>query len=191
MKDPAVLAAVVSAGAAWVAAWFAIRSASFAKKTYGIAEAQQQGRQPQIVLYLVDGYIRPVAAGRIYAFSLLVSNTSDSDNSISRLELVISYRRRTEPLANMALPHDAGLTAHLPNRDVQTLPIPCPLPAHQTAAGWALFTLPDAVIEDAVIEGYIVTVSDSHGLTSAVEPIILHEIVDEEEVAKEPDTERQ
>ncbi len=178
-KDPSVIAAIVSAVAAWIATWFSFRSAGTTRKMYGIAKAQQEGRQPHIVPYLVDGYVRRITNGRVYAFSLSVSNKSDNDNSLSRLELVISYRKGINPPSNIALLHDADLTMHLPDSTVKAFSIPALLPAHQTAAGSALFELPDTILKGASIERYLITLTDTHDLISSVEPIIIQEIIDD------------
>jgi len=167
--DARTVVATVAAVAAVGSAIVAVVSVRTARRSLALAEQQDARRRPRITSYLWDGYARRDPDRRLYAVSLSLINPSDSDNSISMLELEIRYRLRDAVLMTMRLPHDATLRDSLGRPDIQALATPLPVPAHGTAAGWTFFALPVAIIGDAEIDDYFVRLVDAHGIATMIE----------------------
>lgn len=184
--DASVWAAVVSAIAAWVAALIAYQSFRMSKRSLRLAEDQARQRQPKLVPYLTEGYVKSLPEGqfRVYAFAISLSNPSDADNSVAKLELQLSYSRASGTDLAIKLHHDSSLAPNFLLDETVVFPVPGRIGAHQTVAGWALFRLDDAVLADADIDAYEVLILDTHGLVSALEPIIIREFADEERISK-------
>lgn len=186
MYDTEFWVAVASAVAAWGAALFAYRSTRIARRILELSEEQARARVPQLVPYLVAGLVRRLEKRqtRLYAFSVSVSNRADIDNSLSALELQITYTRVNNMSSNLLLPHDPTLTEHFGLEGTQPLIVPKPINAHQTIAGWAFFEIDDSLLGDVDIDRYEIRFFDSHENISSLEPIILREIVDEATLAQ-------
>lgn len=184
INDPAVWIAITSAVAAWLAVLFAYRSNKIAKRALALSEQQDRARAPDLVLYLIDGFviIKEKDDPRIYAFSLSISNRSDNDNAIHRLELRISFRRRADhPSSNLFFQHDNTL-ADLPG--AAPFSIPQDIGAHKTIAGWATFEVDGDKVLSSDIEEYDIYILDSYGVETRVKPIIVQEIEYETAVAQ-------
>jgi hypothetical protein len=174
-----VIAAIVSAVAAVGAAVFAYGSARTAKKSLDLAQQQEVRRRPRLVPHLAEGYSLQAPERRIYAVSLSVSNPTDTDNAVVRIELQIRYKTSAGILMTMRLSHDDGLRKALARSDIQVLTPPFRVGAHDTAAGWALFELPAPAIGNREIDDYVVLLTDTHALTAEIEPGILRQIESE------------
>lgn len=115
-------------------------------------------------------------------FSISVSNPTDTNNSVSMIELQISYTT-AEPAEGYCMavkvPHHAPLAARF-GQGADALEPPARVDAHQTIAGAALFEVKDALIGSGSIDSYSILVTDSHGHVSRVEQAIVRELADEE-----------
>lgn len=135
--------------------------------------------------YLIDGFVCTAVegGGRIYAFSVLLSNRSDADNALAATELAITYSRHDGTRGSLLLPHNGELVEDLGLDSASPFNLPERLSAHDTIAGWAVFELSDSLSGEIDVEGYEIRFLDSHGIECSLEPVILREIVDEPEVA--------
>ena len=95
---------LAAALAAWVAAFFASLTARRSGRALRLAEQQEERRRPALVLYLQGGYLRRTDEDRVYMFLLAVSNPSDSNNAVARLDLRIKYRTGSEFPATVDVP---------------------------------------------------------------------------------------
>src|SRR5688572_29797435 len=92
--DAPTWAAVVSSLLAFISLAVSFRSYTLSKKALNITEDQEQRRQPALALYIKAKYVRSVASDdpcRVYAFSLLISNNSETDNSLANLDLYVTF----------------------------------------------------------------------------------------------------
>lgn len=178
-------AAALSAAAAVIVGFFIYRSNRIAKRSLQLSEEQAQARKPQLVPYLIDGFVRAAVegGGRIYAFSVLLSNRADTNNALATIELAITYSRRDDTQGILLLPHNRELVEDIGLGDASPFNLPERLSAHDTIAGWAIFELDDSLSEDVDVEGYQIRFVDSHRIECSLEPVILREIVDEPAVA--------
>jgi hypothetical protein len=189
--DVPTWAAIASAIAAWVAALLAYSGARASKRALIIAERQEQRRQPVLVPYLVEGYVRFVDDGqrfRLYAFLLSISNPSDADNGIAQLDLHVTYTKANGLRMTLKVPANAIFAAAFIGSDSQSLSVPIRVDAHQTIAGWSYFRIDESLLESASIDGYTLVATDSHGYQMSVEPIIVREFSNEMETQKGSDT---
>jgi hypothetical protein len=189
--DVPTWAAIASAIAAWVAALLAYSGARASKRALIIVERQEQRRQPVLVPYLVEGYVRFVDDGqrfRLYAFLLSISNPSDADNGIAQLDLHVTYTTAKGLRMTLKVPANAIFAAAFIGSDSRSLSVPIRIDAHQTIAGWNYFRIDESLLESASIDGYTLVATDSHGYQVSVEPIIGREFSNEMETQKGSDT---
>jgi hypothetical protein len=178
-----LLIAVVSAVTAILAAGFAYWSARTSQRALRLAERQESRRLPALVLYLADGYLRRNAdAGhRVYAFLISISNQSDSDDAIARLDLRISYRTSGNFRAAVDVPSSPGPAGGTRSDAYAKLQTPVRVDSHQTVTGWAQFEVASALLEECTVDGYEVLVTGTHGERATIETAIVRELVDEAE----------
>lgn len=186
MKDPALWIAIASAVASCSAALFAFWSIKIAQRSFRLSEDQANSRLPNIVTYLMDGMVRRFdeSEKRLYAFSISLSNRSDSDNSLSALELRMIYTVENSVPSNVLLPHTPNLSHNFGLKGAKPITIPIHINAHGTIAGWAFFEIDNSLLKQATINKYEIRFLDAHGKESSIEPIILREIFDEESLAQ-------
>ncbi len=55
------------------------------------------------------------------------------------------------------------------------LAIPLRLDAHQTVEGWAFFRVEDMLLGGAIVEEYVIVLTDSHGMEAQLKPIMIRE----------------
>ncbi len=171
--------------AAWVAAFFAYLTARRSGRALKIAEQQEERRRPTLVFYLHNGYVRKTDESRAYLFLLSVSNPSDSNNAIARLDLRIRYRTGSGFPATVDVPNTSQSSNTFPGMGQPFLEIPVPVDAHKTVAGQVTFVLKRDLLRDYTIDGYEVIATDSHGIQVSVEVALLQELVDETEAKKD------
>ena len=170
----------------FIATFFSYRKTRIAKQSLKLNEELFEARTPQLVPYLraCFSYRLEKSQSKIYAFLISVSNLSDANNSISRLELQINYTRSNNLSNNLLLPHKPKLVEHLFLNSIKTLNVPIHIDAHQTIDGWTFFELDDSLIRNVNIDMYKIRFIDSHRKESNLKPIILQEILSEETLAK-------
>src|SRR5713101_474381 len=126
-RDAALWVSVGSMLAAWGAAWFAYLSAQTAKRSLSLSERQEERRVPRLLPYLAEGYCKTDSAdeARLFAFSILVRNPTDIDNSLAQVELVVNYTLSPSNVCMaVRVPHDAALASRLAlNHPVLSLPV--------------------------------------------------------------------
>jgi hypothetical protein len=154
------------------------RSGKRAARALAISESQEQRRQPRLGTYLVRGYRRREANGQLFGFLVSITNPTDSNNSIARAELQITY----------LLEHDVSVVGRIPHVEAlgkdslsdttevaNILSLPARLDAHQTLSGWFLFALEDRVIGKGTIDSHKLILEDAHGISTDTGPIIVRE----------------
>jgi hypothetical protein len=170
----------------FIATFFSYRKTRIAKQSLKLNEKLFEARTPRLEpnLRACFSYRLEKSQSKIYAFFISVSNLSDINNSISRLELQINYTRSNNLSNNLLLPHKPKLVEHLFQNSIKTLNVPIHIDAHQTIDGWTFFELDDSLIRNANIDAYKIRFIDSHGKESNLKPTILQEILNEETLAK-------
>lgn len=178
--------AVSSAVAAWVAALFAYSTARTSKRSFQLTELQEKRRKPKLIPYLSSAYYKPAPLNRysVYAFSISVSNPSDIDNAIAFLELQVTYTIPEGTKMTLKVPHDPKLSTIFSDIEHVHFAIPESIGAHQTIAGWVFFKIDNTLITDFDIDSYKLVITDSHDISTHLEPIVVREFVDEKEMAK-------
>ena len=176
------LIVITSAMAAFGSACIAYCSLRLMKKGFLLAESQEERRRPSLAVYLDKGFVRHVSeqdSSRVYAFLLLISNTSDMNNSVARIDLHLTYIAPTQLKMTVKFPSDLTVAGQFSEDQSHNLMPPFRLDSHRTVAGWICFRADEELLQDTTVEGYAVVVTDSHGNYSTVESVIVREIVDE------------
>ncbi|MEX2492267.1 MAG: hypothetical protein WD425_10950 [Nitrospirales bacterium] len=172
---------LVSLLIALIALLLSFLSFKIAKESYVLSVEKDRRTKPSLDLYIVDSYIRPAdpPIPRIFIFQVRITNTSDSPNSLCELQLVIEHGKDREILSNVAIPHNADLLKHLKIFQNVPLSIPCSIAARSVLGGVAVFSIPEDLTKNSVIESYIVEVVDTFGLKAGTEAIFLKELSDD------------
>jgi hypothetical protein len=181
LADPRVW---ISALALLVACWSAFiswRSGKNAARALAISESQEKRRQPQLGVYLVNGYRRLVPRRQLFGFLVSVSNPTDIDNSIARAELQITYLLDADVKAVCRIQHNPALRENIADDPVQAtvFSLPVRIDAHQTVSGWFLFGLDNDVIHNGTIDAHSLILEDTHGVSTDTDPIMVREWTDE------------
>jgi|HubBroStandDraft_6_1064221.scaffolds.fasta_scaffold128850_2 hypothetical protein len=179
MSDPYFWASVASAIAALVAAVITWRIARATSATLRLAEAQEHRRRPNLTVYLAESFYKAKQRSRLLGFCVSVSNLSDADDSIAKIELQINYTTSNGMCMALRIPSDAKLVRELGFKESSVLIPPVRIDSHQTVAGWVLFELKEALLEDRKLETYVLLFQDTHGAVSKLEQAIIRERVDE------------
>lgn len=147
---------------------------------FKLARKQDERKKPRLVLTFLNCFFLPreQQEDRIYAFLISIANRSDSGNSVASVELHLTYRLKDDVdvvakficAKSEELPLDAPLE-HTP------LAVPIRIEANQTMAGWCLFRVPNRVAAEFSIQKYNIILADTHGNTTAVEPVLVQEFV--------------
>jgi hypothetical protein len=170
------LALLVSA----CSAFFSWRSGKRAARALAITENQEKRRQPQLRIYLVNGYRRLVAKRQLFGFLVSVSNPTDINNSVARAELQISYLLENDVKTVYRIQHNSTLGENTASDSAPAtlFSLPVRIDAHQTVSGWFLFALDNDVIR-GTIDAHRLILEDTHGVSTHTDPITMREWTDE------------
>jgi hypothetical protein len=173
-KNPATFIALASAIVALASAVYTASYARTAKKTYRLMVEQDARRNPHLIPYLSDAYIHTSKTGAEAAISITVTNPSDIDNSIARIELLIKYRRDKDRGTVIKIPPSDHVTG-LPLKSENLLQIPRGISSHQIVAGWLAFIVPEWITHGSLIDSYSLSIYDSHGEIATLTDLTLRQ----------------
>jgi hypothetical protein len=172
----AALALLVSCCAAFISGW-SLRNSS---RALALSEGQEKRRQPQLKVYLVNGYRRLVPARQLFGFLVSVSNPTDINNSVPRAELQVTYLVG-DVRAVCRVQHNPELadSAVQSGKPPTVFTLPARIDAHQTTTGWLLFALDNDLIQKGTIDAHSLLLEDTHGVITSTGPIMVKEWSDE------------
>lgn len=127
-----------------------------------LSEAQEQRRAPALVIRVDDHVAWNTAAGdRYVGVSVLLTNSSDRDGSVTRASLHV---RHADGIV-IQVPSSSG---PLPPGPVSVaLPMPCNLSGNSSASGWLIFHTQTAS-RGPLIDDYTLVVDDSRALVEHI-----------------------
>ena len=159
----------------------AITNSYFTWQNRRLALAQESRRLPRLIPNLIDGYYqeREDDGGRVYAFRVTVANPTDTNNAIARAELSIAYLTVDQLQMTMKLGANESAAKYSVKNQEQALAVPTTISAHNAVSGWLRFHVPAAMMVNRDIEAYRLTLTDTHGETASVVPILVQEYRDE------------
>lgn len=183
LADPKVWISGLALLVSGCSAFFSWRSGKNAARALAISESQEKRRQPQLGIYLVNGYRRRVPKRQLFGFLVSVSNPSDINNSIARAELQITYLLENDVKAVCRIQHNPtlGENAASDAAPATLFSLPVRIDAHQTVSGWFLFALDNDVIRNGTIDAHSLILEDTHGVSTNTDPIMVREWADESE----------
>jgi len=153
-----------SAVAALLSALYAIRSSRVAQRALEIAEHDHQAKKESLKLYLIDGFNYKNSDNKyIFAFNATVTNLSSENNSIERLELVISFIRKDNTLGHIILQHNDSLYSSLKGIDVTPFKLPHEVGSKAAISHWCLFLFSKEFLSNNRIDKYTIRVTDTAG----------------------------
>lgn len=172
---------LVSCLALIVAGWSAFnswRSRRIATRALAISESQEQRRRPQFVTYLANGYRRSVSKRQLFGFLVSVSNPTDINNSIAQVELQITYLLESGITATCRIPHNPSLGETIEAPDAggaNVFSLPARVDAHQTVAGWFMFSIDHTLLAGKTIDCHKIILEDSHRICTETEPLVVRD----------------
>jgi hypothetical protein len=174
LPDKALWPAIASAGAAWLALFLSLLNLHTSRRAIRLAERQDQRRQPQLVPYLQKAQLHFTPnKDRVYAFSLSVSNRSDTGNAIAEAELRLTYGIPAGNEVTIKVRANAACGKAFEAMAGPPLSIPAEIGAHQTVHGWCYFGVSAALLENAKVQRQTLALIDSHGIAAIVEPVVV------------------
>lgn len=180
-----VIAAIISALAAVLSAWFSARATRIAQLSLGLAQKQEKDRKPSLDLYLIDSSYKRLKdrRTRVYIIQLSISNRSSMDNSVRRIDLTIEGKKESEgqTKTNIVLSHTSTVASQISNLKRRAFLVPIKVGAYETAEGCALFEVKDELLSGLEIDSYLLTAVDSRGFQSQLEPIVINEARNEKQ----------
>jgi hypothetical protein len=172
--DPAKTVALASS-------FIALVSLYFTWQNRRLALAQEKRRLPQLIPTLVHGYYQDYEndRGRVYAFHVTFANPTDNNNAIATAELSITYLTADRTQMTMKLRANEPAAKSFLQDQEELFAIPTAISAHNAVSGWLRFHVPAAMLANRDIEVYRLTLTDPHGETANVVPILVQEHRDE------------
>lgn len=183
LTDPKVWIPALSLVIASWAAFNSWQSRRIAIRALAISERQEERRQPQLGIYLTNGYRRLLPDKQLFGFLVSVSNPTDINNSIAQAELQITYTLERDIKAVSRLAHNPQLAVAVNGSQanaVNIFSLPARVDAHQTTAGWLLFAVNNAQVGEKTIDSHRIILEDSHGIQADTEPILVTDLANED-----------
>jgi hypothetical protein len=165
---------VTSASAAVLALLVSLASFRTSSKALRLSEKQDQRKEPQLIAELLTSYFERLPnGGKLYAFSLSVRNPSDSNNAIAMVEMHVRYSLKGANSILVKLPSMSNASS---SDDPQPrLAGPTSIPAHEAIQGWCSFLVAPQLLNGNPIESYHIAITDTHGLDTNVEVLVVNE----------------
>lgn len=181
LVDPRLWISALALLVSCCSAFFSWRSGKNATRALAITESQERRRQPQLGIYLVNGYRRLAPNRQLFVFLVSVSNPTDINNSIARAELQITYLLENDVKAVCRVQHISALGENEMRDGMQAtvFSLPVRIDAHQTVSGSLLFALDSDVIRRGTIDTHSLILEDTHGVSTNTNPITVREWTDE------------
>jgi hypothetical protein len=171
----------MSFSALLIAGWSAYnswRSRRIATRALAISESQEQRRHPQLGIYQANGCRRYLPERQLFSFLVSVTNPTDINNSIAQAELQVTYLLEGDITATCRIPHNLNLSEILKALSVggvNVFSLPTCIDAHQTVAGWFLFSVDNALFAGKTIDSHKILLEDSHGICTETEPVVVRD----------------
>ncbi|MGA2183160.1 MAG: hypothetical protein ABSH47_09035 [Bryobacteraceae bacterium] len=178
LANPSVWISGLSLLVSGCSAFFSWR---YGRRALAISENQEKRRQPQLRIYVANGYRRLVPKRQLFGFLVSVSNPTDINNAVARAELRVTYLMENDVTAVCRIQHNAALGNNVGNdaTPASLLSLPMRIDAHQTVSGWLLFALDNDVIRNGTIDAHSLILEDTHGVPTETDPIMVREWRDE------------
>jgi hypothetical protein len=183
-SDPKLFISALALLASGWSAFNSWQSRRIASRALSINENQEQRRRPQLIIYVGDGYRRYLPDKQFFGFFVSVSNPSDINNSVVQAELQVTYVLDKEIKAIYRASHRpalAEIVTDVTSGPANILSLPIRIDAHQTVAGWLMFSVANDIVAGKTIDAHRIILEDSHGASTETvsEPVLVREWKDE------------
>lgn len=181
---PAIWISAASLAVALLSAGFSYWNARTASRRLRLDESIAMSRKPRLIPYFGEGYCKKLRNLNkwAYVFRILINNPTDVSNSISRIELQVGYTTPSHDYMSVKLPHVNCNSDDVFTDNADTLITPATIPAHGTIAGSIVFYLDEQLVSRGRIDDFRILITDVHEEIAALEPVIIRDLIDEEEV---------
>lgn len=162
-------------------AYISWRSSRNSARALAISERQEKRREPQIGIYLANGYRRRTLKQQLFGFLVSISNPTDINNSVARAELQLTCVLKNDAKTIYRLQHNPGVGKEtMQTASAATVfTLPQRVDAHQTVSGWLLFALDNDLLRNMTVDSHSLILEDTHGVSANTDPITVTEWHDE------------
>jgi hypothetical protein len=182
LGDPKVWIPALALLVSLISVFLSWRSSKIARRALAISEGQEKRRQPQLGIYLANGYRQLTSNGQLFGFLVSITNPTDINNSIARAELQITYLLEKDVETICRLQHNPAVGESVSHNALQAaaiLSLPVRIDAHQTVSGWFLFALDNQVIGKGSVDSHRLILEDTHGVSTSSNPIPVRQWLNE------------
>ena len=172
------IASIASALAAFLALSISYRSNSIAKKALSIAETDNTRKNAKLSATLNDAYKATTedTESHLFAICVTIANQSDLPNTVSNVELAVSYRHNSDLLAKAILKHSQENIKIENVQNFQFSGTPIKLDAREAITEWFAFYAKKEHLKNTTIESYSLRIYDSLNQVTEVEPTMVNDI---------------
>jgi len=160
------------------------RARQVATRALGITEIQEARRHPQLNIYLANGYRHYLPERKLFCFLVSVSNPTDTNNSISKAELQVTYFLTDDIKSTIRFSHDLSLRESVEysnSNEANVFSLPVHIDAHKTVAGWFLFSIEHSLIMGKTVDSHKIILEDSHNTPTYSENLVVRDFIHETE----------
>lgn len=179
------IASVASALAAFFALFFSYRSNAIAKKALSIAEADNKRKNAKISASLINSYKTSTKdeLSHVFAICVTIANQSDLPNTISNVELAVSYRHASDLIAKAILKHSEDVGEILNIQDYKFPELPLKIDAREAITEWFVFHVKKEHLRNTAIDGYSLRIYDHLNMITEVIPTMINDIQSKNEIS--------
>ncbi|MGW7046787.1 hypothetical protein ACWGDT_29650 [Streptomyces avermitilis] len=168
------LGALTASALALTRTWSTSRTA---KKNLRIAMKQEERRNVQPQVQLLQSRRRVLGDAERYSYLIHIANPADSGHFIARAELSVNYRSRDGVVLAIKIPTERVIEEEVKYLgEDSSLQIPVNVSSRQAIEGWIHFKLAENLISGHGVDRYVVLLETGDGGTLTVESIIPVEI---------------
>ncbi|MEU0521593.1 hypothetical protein [Streptosporangium sp. NPDC006007] len=175
---PESLFAFTSALAAWVAMIFAWSSAHSARKQLKLLRKQEERKGAPLLGRINESYYKIKDNSYRYMFALYIINPSETENSLTRAELWVSYSK-TDGSSHVAkILNDKKVDYGESVPDEEIISVPATIGIRDAIYGKIFFSFPEDFLKGCSIQKHTIVLEDGIGATSEIPSIIIDAVED-------------
>jgi hypothetical protein len=144
-----------------------------AKKNLSIAMKQEERRNIQPQVQLLESRRRILGDAERYSYLIHIANPADSGHFIARAELSVDYRSSGGAMLTVKIPAERVAEEEVEYlREGVSLQVPVNVPSREAVEGWIHFKLAENLMQGNDIDRFVVLLETGDGGTLSVESII-------------------
>ena len=172
-----IITQIISISFSVVALIISIYNLILQRKSFQISQDDYNGKKADIRLTLLQSKFTTQLDNNFYAYKLIISNGSDSNNAIVNCSLKVNYKIDHDNLGILSLMHDNDILRILTSTEYNSFQLPQKIEAHDACMGWVFFKANSDFINSKEISKYIIQIQDSGGELFTLDTGLLQEVI--------------